>query len=108
MSAPITPGTTWGRPVQPSGAKGKWHLLVEIRRNVSGVVITGRWAIVPVNGVFAMALCGQVLTDPVWDAQPPLVPYAGWGMPAPFPVPNRDWCLPCVEAAVRQAGSVPA
>lgn len=107
-SVPINPGITWGRPRQASGGKGKWHLLLELRRNVSGEVLGGRWGQIPVGGLFAMALCGQALNDPDWDVQPTLVPYAWYGLSRPFPVPTTAWCLPCGESAIRQAGSTPA
>lgn len=107
MSVPITPGITWGRARQ-SASWGRWHLLVELRRNTTNDVIVGRWGRVPVGGVFAIALCGQVANDPHWEPAPELGPYNGWGMPAPFAVPAKgDWCLPCVEASVRAASSTP-
>lgn len=110
MSAPIIPGVTWGRSRQ-AASFGRWHLLAELRRNVSGAEITGRWGRVPAGGTFALAVCGQVVNDPSWEPQPPLEPYAGWGLTTPFPVPAKgkgDWCLPCVEAIIRQQASVPA
>ena len=107
MSQPINPGITWGRARQSAGW-GKWHLLVELRRNVSGQTLVGRWGQVPAGGLFALALCGQVVNDPAWEPQPELVPYTGWGMTSPFPVPKTPWCLPCVESSRRLAGSAPA
>ena len=102
----IVPGQTWGRSRQASGGKGKWHLLADVRRNTSGRPITGRWGSIEAGAVFAVALCGIALADPVWDPQPALVPRSWWGTFAPFPVPRTAHCLPCAEAAIRDHASV--
>jgi hypothetical protein len=100
-------GQTWGRARQDSGGKGKWHLLAEIRRNVSGQTIMGRWSSIAPGAVFAVALCGMALPDPEWDPQPALVPNVWWSWVTPFPTPKTAFCLPCAEAAIRQNASLP-
>ena len=103
----ITPGQTWGRSRRLSGGKGKWHIFAEVRRNISGQTIIGRWGQIDPGEVFAVALCGIALNDPEWDPQPVLVPNMWWGQNAPFPTPKTAFCLPCAEAAVRQNSSMP-
>ena len=107
----ILPYDTWGRSQQASGGKGRWHLLVELRRNTSGGILGGRWGQVPANGLFGLAACGQVVNDPVADPAPLLHPYTWYKQNLPVAVPvggSTSWCLPCAEAKARQAGSVRA
>lgn len=100
----IIPNVTWGRSQTPSG-KGRWHLLAVIRKNTSGARIAGRWGSVEPGGVFGVATCGMTVNDPEYEPQPKLVSKSWWGTISPFPVPTTSHCLPCAEAAIRDANS---
>jgi hypothetical protein len=105
LSSTIVVGTTWGRSKRYSGAKGKWHLLTEVRHNTSGRILSGRWDAIPVDGVFARTVCGMNVNEPSFVPQPRLKPGGKWVSEYPIPADTQDWCLPCVESMLRLLAS---
>ena len=109
----IIPGQTWGRNQRQAGGKGKWHLLAEIRQNNSTGLLVGRWGDIPDGATFGVAICGMSVIDPIWTPAPKLKPYVSYhnfyhnGRAFPVPAASDNWCLPCVEAGLRSAGSRP-
>jgi hypothetical protein len=106
LSHTIVVGTTWGRSQRESGAKGKWHLLTEIRKNTSGASLSGRWDVIPPDGVFARTVCGMNVNDPSYAPQPRLQPASAYLRSYPVPADTENWCIPCVEAMLRLNASV--
>ena len=105
----ILPGQTWGRSQRQAGGKGKWHLLAEIRQNTSPGDLVGRWGDIPAGATFGVAVCGMSVVEPIWTPAPKLKPYTSYRNSRTFTVPaaTNNWCLPCVEASLRSAGSRP-